>query len=187
MICIASGGASPAPILDMAATSRCDLKGFSTDTDRNGAKIRSAPRADAPVIGGLPPPSDITGQGDTQGPAFEIIGAKNGWLLIRNADTGFKGPGWISGGLVGFQIVSRALRAVPSSSARVVAKLYGTGPTGGNWGPEGYEVRRVHGCQGKFADVTIVLPPRMKPPPGREKPLRGWVDHVCSLQLTTCN
>ncbi len=48
---------------------------------------------------------------------------------------------------------------------------------GDGWGPDSASVSAVHGCQGKYIDVTAA------PPDG--KPLRGWSYLPCSSQLTT--
>ena len=61
------------------------MRGFATDRDPKGSNIRSQPRATAPIVGRLPPLFPLT-SADIVGAEFEIIGSKNGWLLIRNAD-----------------------------------------------------------------------------------------------------
>jgi hypothetical protein len=76
----------------------------------------------APVIGHLPPLFQLT-DADIVGAEFEIVGSKDGWLLIRNAEAAvdrqgngkrvFEGPGWISGGLAGATLGSQFLRAAP--------------------------------------------------------------------------
>lgn len=42
-------------LVDTKGASECKARGFSTDTDPKGTNVRSAPRADAPVIGHLSP------------------------------------------------------------------------------------------------------------------------------------
>lgn len=188
-----SGHGSAAPAIDTGVESRCDLNGYISDTDRNGTNVRSAPRMDAPVIGRLPPPNDVSGNGDDVGASVEVLGSKNGWLLIRypaDADDptyspqAFKGQGWVSGGLVSFTIGNTKLRAAPSPKARVIAEL--SNPDAG-WGPDSFAVRRVHSCRGHYAEVTLALPKGMNPPRGYENPIRGWVGAVCANQLTTCD
>ena len=177
------------PLVDLAPASSCAIDGYLTDTDPNGTNVRSAPRADAPVSGHLPllamHPADPA---DAGAPVFEIIGSKNGWLLIRNArfedpadpvKPVFKGPGWISGGLVGFTVGSLALRDAPSANAKVIEKLTSAD---GTMGPDSYKVTHVHACVGHFAEVTIQSAGSHK-----SAPMRGWVDKVCGNQLTTCN
>jgi hypothetical protein len=46
--------AAAAP-LDATGASQCEVRGFATDTDPKGTNVRSAPRADAAIIGRLPP------------------------------------------------------------------------------------------------------------------------------------
>ena len=178
--------------VDTAGATQCTLEGFLTDTDPKGTNLRSAPRADAPVIGHLPPQFKLEGGDVTVGAEFEIVGSKNGWLLIRNADVTpqnedlkiFPGPAWLSGRLAGFTIGSLELRAAPADDAPVVAKLMGELPDGSGYGADLFKVLQVHSCQGHFAEVTILAAPDIDP---HAKPLRGWVGHVCSTQLTTCS
>jgi len=183
---------SPAPAT--AATARaevsCEVRGFATDPDPKGSNIRSLPRADAPIIGHLPPRFALT-PGDLVGAEFEIIGSKGGWLLIRNAEAVvdtqgngkrvFKGPGWISGGLAGATLGSQALRAEPRRDAAIVASLLDADK---GWGPDSFAVTRIHACQGDFVEVTLRSPQIPSEP---EKLLRGWSARPCSNQLTTCD
>jgi hypothetical protein len=167
------------------------MAGYFKDNDRRGANVRSAPRVDAPVIGYLPPRARLEPGSDMiVGAEFDIIGAKDGWLLIRNALTGadarqvFKGPGWISGKLVGFTLGADTLRVAPENDAKAIAKLSGELKDGSGYGPDGYMVLAVHGCESHFADVTIKLARSIMP---GGKPMRGWVEKACSTQLTTCD
>ena len=172
--------------IETAGASRCAIRGYLSDRDPKGTNVRAAPRANAPVIGLLPPQSRLENEDEIVGVAFEIIGSKDGWLLIQNPDRGaLGGPGWISGRLVGFTIGSPRLLASPADNAKTVASLQFSGDEG--VGPDSFEVRQVHACQGHFAEVTIRLAPSIKPQPGMDKPLRGWVGKVCSNQLTTCD
>lgn len=172
--------------VDTAGASPCSIRGYLSDPDPKGTNVRAAPRANAPVVGLLPPRSGHEGDDEIVGVEFEIIGSKDGWLLIQNPDRGaLAGAGWISGRLVGFTIGSPRLLASPADNARTVASLQILGDEG--VGPDSFEVRQVHACQGHFAEVTIRLAPSIKAPPGIAKPLRGWVGKVCSNQLTTCD
>ena len=106
------------------------MSGFSIDPDPKGTNVRSAPRADAPVIGHLAPRVRVTPV-ETTGVTFEILGSKDGWLLIRdgNPATDFTldpanaddGRGWVSGRLVGTTLGAADLRAAPRRDAPVVA------------------------------------------------------------------
>ena len=110
--------------------------------------------------------------------------------MIRHARGGkedkivFEGPGWISGRLVGVTIGGLELRTAAASNAPVIAKLTGETKDGSGYGPDSFGLRRVHGCQEHFVEVTIV-PPREAG--AKRSPLRGWVSKVCSNQLTTCD
>lgn len=172
--------------VETAGASHCAIRGYLSDRDPKGTNVRAAPRANALVIGVLPPRSRHESDDEIVGVELEIIGSKDGWLLIQNPDRGaLGGPGWISGRLVGFTIGSPRLLVGPADSAKTVASLQILGDEGA--GPDSFEVRQVHACQGHFAEVTIRLAPSIKAPPGLDKPLRGWVGKVCSNQLTTCD
>jgi hypothetical protein len=163
----------------------CNINGYNADKDMTGTNIRSAPDANATVIFRLKPEIEPE---DNYGAEFEVIGSKNGWLLIRNAELGaygdgngkivFKGPGWISGALVGFTINDSNMRSAPSPGARVIARLEGDNGAGGVWGPDSFGITRVYGCSGNFADVGGVTPTK--------KTYRGWVTKLGGNQRTTC-
>jgi len=173
--------AAAAPI-ETAGATQCEVRGFSIDPDPKGTNVRSAPRADAPIIGHLPPRVRVTPV-ETTGVTFKILGAKDGWLLIRNdaptdevkldpanADDG---RGWVSGRLVGTTLVAVNLRTAPRWDAPVVANFGGP-----NSSPESVVVSAVHGCRGKYIEVTGS--------PLSGKTVRGWSYGPCSLQLTSC-
>ena len=124
--------------VDATGATPCDTVGYAIDRDPKGTNIRSAPRGDAPVIGRLQPldyPAHEKSAGVLVGQTFRIIGAKGGWLLIRDVDPqydrqnkpygGFAGPGWVLGQLVGLQLAAVTLRAAPSHEAPVIARLQG--------------------------------------------------------------
>ena len=181
--------AAHAAAVDMAGVSKCDLKGFSVEPDPKGTNVRSAPSVNAPIIGHLPPRHYEREADLTIGAEFDVLGSKDGWILIENAEDGkigeestfrFKGPGWIFGGAVGFDLGS-PLRAGPSADAKIAANLE-DGDHAIGW--DTYVVRRTHACTGHFADLTVQLPPAIKK---NATPLRGWASHLCQGQLTTCD
>jgi len=123
---IFSGVSAQAIPIDASGASQCKARGFSIDPDPNGTNIRSAPRANAPVIGHLSARVRLAPDTYTR-PEFEIVGSKDGWLAIRNAKpkTDLKleaaneadGRSWISGRLVGVTLASEPLRAAPRRDA----------------------------------------------------------------------
>ena len=168
--------------LETAGATQCAVRGYAKDRDPKGTHIRNAPRADAPVIGRLAPMVNISDD-EWTGVEFDIVGAKGGWLLITNPtpadgmklDAGHAdGRGWIWGGLVGTQLAAKPFRSGPRREAPALAQF-----AGDDWSPSSVGVSAVHGCDGKYVEVTA------KPPNG--KPLRGWSYGPCSLQLTTCD
>jgi hypothetical protein len=189
-VCLAAAPAFAAPI-EIAGASQCQTRGYLKDKDPRGTNVRSAPRANASIIGHLPPLAPIEpGSDDIVGAEFDIIGAKDGWLLIRDAHAGsddklvFKGPGWVSGRLVSFTLGVNLLRTEPDIDAKVIAKLSGELKDDSGYGPDSFEVMTIHGCNSHFVDVTVRLAPSLMPD---AKPMRGWVEKACSTQVTTCD
>jgi hypothetical protein len=178
-----AGVAAQAAPLDTAGASQCEVTGYAKDRDPKGTNVRIAPRADAAVIGRLAPLTKISAD-EWTGVEFDIVGSKDGWLLIKNpnraddmkldAAHAADGRGWIWGGLVGTQLTSVPFRSAPRRDAPAVARFYGE-----NWSPMSVGVSAIHGCEGKYVEVTAV------PPNG--KPLRGWSYAPCPLQLTACD
>jgi hypothetical protein len=174
--CLAAVGARAATI-EVAGASVCSLKAFAIDRDPQGSNIRSAPRADAPVVAKLPPLWRL-GPATLEGAEFGLVGSKDGWLLIENP-TGdqyddkkarpFRGKGWISGALVGVTIDDGPLLASPSADAAVLVRA----------GNDSYDVKSVHSCVGEFVEVTAA--------PIGGKTYRGWSRRSCASQLTTCD
>ena len=174
--------ATAAPI-DTTGASHCQTRGFSIDRDPNGTAVRSAPRTDAAVIGHLAPLTRLSP--DTEiGVEFEIIGSKDGWLLIQKGDpardftldagNAADGRGWVSGSGVGVALRHPELRTAPRSDAPLVTELKGS-----DWGPDSVTVQIVHACQSRYVEVTGQLMDG--------KRLRGWSWAPCSNQLTTCD
>jgi len=163
--------------------SKCDVHGFSADPDPNGTNVRDAPNAGATIIGHLPARHADPKTGVTSRPEFHVIGSKDGWLWIENASEpdgttafSFKGPGWISGKLVGFTLGDRTLRGTPSADGPVAATLGGK-----NFGPGSYRVTGVSGCTGSFVDLSVQL---LHGAQKNAAPIEGWANSVCASRLT---
>ncbi|CAN5764897.1 hypothetical protein BH11PSE3_BH11PSE3_02420 [soil metagenome] len=193
--------ASAAP-LETAGASQCNIRAFAVDRDPKGTNLRSAPRADAPIIGHMAPLESIAP--DTKvGVEFYIVGSKDGWLLIRDPDPrdGLKfdpanaadGRGWVSGKLITVNLRNAELRTAPRRSAPLVAELKGP-----KWGPDWFGVRIIHACQdkyievtGKMIDGTLADGPRLydvlTDDKLKGKFVRGWSWSPCANQLTTCD
>jgi hypothetical protein len=182
-LCLLAGGVQAARAeaagasIEVAGASACRLKAFAIDRDPKGSNIRSAPRADAPVVAKLPPLWRL-GPDTWEGAEFDLVGSKDGWLLIQNPTAGqyedktarpFEGQGWISGALVGVTIDDGPLLAKPSADAAVLVRAESAS----------YDVKRVHACIGEFVEVTAA--------PIGGKTYRGWSRRSCASQLTTCD
>ena len=169
--------------LDTTGATTCKVRGWVQDSDPKGTNVRGAPRGNAPIIGHLAPQVRIA-RDETTGVEFDIVGSKDGWLLIRNGSDGgltfdsaahaADGRGWVSAKLVSTQLRMVAFRSAPHREAPVVATLRGD-----NWGSDSVAVLVIHGCEGRYIEVTAT--------PVDGKPLRGWSYLPCSLQLTTCD
>jgi hypothetical protein len=182
-LCGPAGLAATAPV-ETGGAAACAISGWSNDTDSTGLNVRAAPRKDAPVIGRIPPPHAQAD--DSFAAEFDIVGSRDGWLLIRRArfaDTGdgkgehivFAGTGWVFADKVRFLINNASLRSGPNAGAAIVARL---SARGGASGPDSAIIDHVHGCNGAFADVTLHMAQR--------PPVRGWATGLCSNQATTC-
>jgi hypothetical protein len=162
----------------------CAISGWSNDPDPAGLNVRAAPSKDARVVGRIPP--SRAQAGDTYSAEFDVIGSRDGWLLIRNAhfaDYGdgkgdrvvLAGPGWVFADKVRFLINSVDLRGAANAHAPVVAKL---SARDGASGPDSANIDHVYGCAGPFAEVAVHME--------HQSPIRGWATGICSNQVTTC-
>ena len=94
---------------------------------------------------------------DETGVEFDIVGSKDGWLLIRTAAMAASssmprtGPTAAAGSRPGWSApVARA--GLPLGAA---ARCAGDRALpGDNWGPDSAGVWAVHGCQGRYIEVT---------------------------------
>ncbi|WP_414471187.1 hypothetical protein [Microvirga sp. M2] len=119
-------------------------------------------------------------------PEFQVIGARNGWLLIHDphwADYGadnqqvlYKGSGWVAPGLIAFDMEGYTLFSKPRIGAAVLLTLKGPEE---EWTGANVRVEQVHGCSGGFLDITV----RKK---GGTRS-RGWFAAICGNQGTTCS
>jgi len=170
--------------VDTAGVTACSLSGWSNDPDPAGLNIRLAPRADAEIIGKVPPARAQAG--DSYAAEFEIIGSRNGWFLVRGvkfADYGsgkgdkavIAGPGWVFADKVRFMINRAEVRSAPAAEAPVLARLRSAD---GSAGPDSAFIDHVYSCSGAFAEAAV----RMEGKPA----VRGWVTGICSNQVTTC-
>lgn len=202
--CLASAAqAQETPKVERPAGMKaCALQAYSRDPDPAGLNVRAAPNGRAPILGKLPHVTNA--QSGSFDAIFEIIGAKDGWLLIKGAkydpDYGpiphapklYSGAGWVAGSLVGMGLLAHSLKSAPRDDAPDVVSLSGFDDSGGG-GPQDVAFRSLLDCDGEWYRVELPL----KQEVGRLKPLtpsdgptdavRGWGRGECVLQLTTCN
>ncbi len=183
LACVAAVGAE-ATTVDTTGVTACSLSGWSNDPDPAGLNIRSAARADAEIIGKVPRPRAQAG--DSYAAEFDIIGGRNGWLLVRAvrfADYGsgkgdhlvFAGPGWVFADKVRFTINRPEVRDAADEKAKVLATLRSADDSAG---PDSAFIDHVYGCSGAFAEAAVHM--------DGKPPVRGWVTGICSNQVTTC-
>jgi len=179
---LASSPAAAAPVETQGATA-CSIGAFATDHDPKGTHVRAAPRADAPIVGRLPPLYYLS-KDDYTGVEFKVLGSKDGWLLIRHAkyentiEDAYAGPGWIWGGLAGLTVGDERLLAEPRADAPILVWLKDSER---GWSGVSFHVTRIYSCQGPFAEIGVKSPAR------QAKERRGWVTRFCLAQLTTCD
>jgi hypothetical protein len=182
--CSMPPAATVAATVDTSGAVACALAGWSSDPDPAGLNIRAAPRADAEIVGRVPPPQQQAG--DAYAAELSIVGSRNGWFLINGVkfrDYGdgkgeravFRGPGWVFADKVRFLINRPEVRSAPASNAPVVARLRTADGAGG---PDSATIDHVFGCSGAFAETTAHME--------GQHPVRGWVTGICSNQVTTC-
>ncbi len=167
--------------VDTQGATQCDFGAYATDPNPKGTDVRAAPRADAPVIGHLPPLYRLSPDNST-GAEFQVMGAKDGWLLIGKGkhaiDNSFEGPGWIPGNIASLSIGDERLFAAPSTNAPIIVWLMDIAR---GWGGDSFGVTQILSCQGQFAEITV------QPPDKNLKARSGWVTGTCTSQLTTCD
>ncbi len=157
---------------------QCELEGWSTDKDPKGLNVRATANASAAILARLPPRPEAESGSLAQ---FDILGAKDGWFLIKGASYGdygdpppatalYSGTGWVHGSRVGGELVGGqnvgGLYAKPKETAKRLPATEerrrdrGQGPA------------QLHGSVGQdqFEDIGA-----------------GWVYGLCNNQVTTCN
>jgi hypothetical protein len=177
-------------------TEPCDLRAWSTDTDKAGLNVRAEPNAKARVLGTLPPPFRFKTESENAPDEgyrteFYIRGYKDGWFLIDGAmppgqdyvndypkrfPKPYAGRGWVHASKVGAQYANGDTRMgglfqAPHADARwTPAKGEGGSPISADGGP-----KRVLACSGFWALVES------------HDNVRGWWRRLCSGQVTNCS
>src|SRR5690606_18597107 len=183
------------------AETRCDLEGWTTDTDPEGLNVRAAPSARAAVVGTLP--AYDAGRDYLRTSRFSIRGSAGGWLRIEHGAEyrvqdvpdawpdrpAYAGPGWISGRHAGFAVQSSRGYATPDAAGNAVVDLQG------DWLTDLGAVDRIVACSGRWALVEFHLDhrrdgDRLVDLTAREKSAsagRAWFRGVCPIIETTCD
>jgi len=199
--------ALPATTTTEPPASTCSFGAFVAETDPAGLNVRSAPNATAKVLGKLPPTFVEPSMNYGVRVEVDVVGARNGWFLIRNARDNealtdrparpmFSGEGWVSGSKLTVKSQADVGRARPSPKAPAVLRI-GDNETFDN--DVVIEAGRLADCNGKWAQVEfadqrfavkdrsslkIDAAARAGLPPGR---FRAWVDRLCGIQETSCD
>ncbi|WP_431262966.1 hypothetical protein ACQ859_23215 [Roseateles chitinivorans] len=207
--CAASlaNGAPTTPVERPA--SACAFGAFVAETDPAGLNVRAAPNATASILGKLPPtfvdPS-------TEFPIHvrvevDVIGTRNGWFLIRNAQDNealterparpmFTGEGWVHGGRLTVKSQADVGRARPSPKSAAVLRFHDDATFDND---AFIDAGRLTDCRGRWAQVefsdqrfpsdardALRVDPSTRSglPPGR---FRAWVNRICAIQETSCD
>jgi hypothetical protein len=170
-------GALAASVSVPQDTISCKLEGWSTDKDPKGLNVRAAPDASAPILAKLLPRPQAESGSLAQ---FEILGFKDGWVLIKGASYGdygdpppatplYSGMGWVHGSRVGGQLVGGqnvvGLYSEPKDTAKRLPRPANV---------DEIAVNALLGCTGSWAKVDTNIGV-------------GWVYGLCANQVTTCN
>lgn len=174
LVLAAAGVAGAAEVQLPRDTVACDLSAWSRDDDPAGLNLRAGPTTGAAVLGRLPKRRD-----GAEGVLVEmhVIGFKDGWFLIENPTYGDYGDpppkaklptgrGWVHGSKLGGQLLGTTgrLRDTPSPTA-------GGTPVGPD--ADAVEVVALLACRGRWVRIES----------GKGT---GWVEGLCSNQVTTC-
>lgn len=195
------------PSVTGSVASTCSFGAFVAETDPAGLNVRAAPSATAKVLGKLPATIVEASMGYGVRVEVEVIGARNGWFLIRNARDNealtnspprpmYSGEGWVSGSKLTVKSQADVGRAQPNLKAKPVLRV-GDDETFDN--DILVEAGHLADCTGKWAQVEFAdqrFPPKDRStlkidatarsglPAGR---FRAWVNRICAIQETSCD
>ncbi len=207
--CFATLANSASVGIETNPVNTCDFGAFVDEADPAGLNVRAAPLPTARILGKLPPtfvnpsmefPIHVRVE-------VEVIGARNGWFLIRNAQDNdtlterparpmFSGEGWVSGTRLVVKSQADVGRARPDPRAPAVLRV-GDDETFDN--DVLVAAGRLVDCKGKWAQVEFAdqrIPASIRSAfkvdaaarsglsPGR---FRAWVDRICAIQETSCD
>ena len=162
--------AAPGP-----GTSVCRASGWGVGPQ---VDVRAAPSPSGRVLARLVPRAAEQDGVDLNGalPEFRIHGARGGWFLIGEASFGdygdpkprrplYAGQGWVRGDQIGGQLMPGRLYSAPTQRSR--SRAYGKGT-------DEVEVKRLLDCTGTWVKIEADIG-------------TGWVNGLCSNQVTTCS
>jgi hypothetical protein len=180
--------------------------GFLRDKDPVGRIVRNAPSIKAVELGVIGPPIKNPNSGSDLYASFQIIGSKDGWLLIEGgadqtaltelpARTMYNGRGWISGRDVFVNLqTSRGFAGPTHGSERIIQtpKYMAIDHHAAMLG--------VSGCQGDWVlvdwkpfnpsrntnDPEVLTIKRQAELSSKPLTLWAWSTGVCDLQETSC-
>lgn len=174
---------------------KCEIGGWSIDSDPQGLNVRSAPDAKAPIVATLPPvrykkmSDDYPALGI--GPSFNIIGSSNGWLKIQGGNDDdsmiidqkarktYAGIGWVWGGKVGLNLQTTRGFEKPDPKSTVLFNATGQDVMAEN------SVTGIAACDGKW--VLADARPYEEPTAKQRASIRAWFRGACAHRETTCD
>ena len=181
--------------------SECNFGALSRDPDPAGLNLHEAPDSNSPVVGRLPPPSDL-GDGETKVLAeVQVIGFEKGWFLVEagpyNASDRpaqelkpYTGRGWVAGNMLTTELLRNMLKQGPSETSADVIDLEVDDTNGNVSNPQSVKLQRILACSGDWFRVELTLEKGMVPLLKSDGPagtVRGWANGSCTQQLTTCD